>query len=78
MRSRYTAYALNNFDYIAATMLPPALDKFDIDDAKSHADEITWTGLEVLHSSANIVEFRAHFRANGKDDEIHERSGDFQ
>lgn len=74
MRSRYTAFALQFFDYLAATMLPPAADHFDIEDAKSHANEITWTKLEVLHSTTNTVEFRAHYRMFNKNHVLHEHS----
>lgn len=74
MRSRYTAFAQREFEYIAATMLPPAANHFNLEDAKQSADDVQWTGLDVIKAEDDIVEFRAHYRAENKDHVMHERS----
>lgn len=79
MRSRYSAYATKNFDYIWNTTDPKTRDEF------SHAGNCDWmnsstfTGLEVLaasqQGSEGRVEFIATFR-RGSEPEVrhHERS----
>ncbi|MCK7474473.1 MAG: zinc chelation protein SecC [Rhodopseudomonas palustris] len=79
MRSRYTAFATSNFDYVWDTTDPKYRDEF------SHAANCDWmssslfTGLQVLAASDNgkegTVEFIARFR-RGPNPEArhHERS----
>lgn len=66
MRSRYTAYALANMDYIEKTMKPPASNNFNKRDASKRAKKIKWVKLEVLNTSGielnkGFVEFIAYF-----------------
>ncbi|WP_227430285.1 YchJ family protein [Psychrobacter sp. I-STPA6b] len=67
MRSRYSAFVLQNIDYIVATTLPsqqPLLDKSAI---KTWAKQTDWAGLEIVHHNPKIgkrhaqVEFKAYF-----------------
>ncbi|HTM64609.1 MAG TPA: YchJ family metal-binding protein [Gammaproteobacteria bacterium] len=74
MRSRYSAFATHQYEYIADTMLPPAANHFDLAEEKATAGQIQWIKLEVIKSSINMVEFRAYFRDNNGDGVIHERS----
>jgi SEC-C motif-containing protein len=58
MRSRYSAYALGEFEYILATWHP-----------RTRPDSIsggglTWTGLEVTGHGDDWVEFTARYRAD--------------
>lgn len=73
MRSRYTAYVLNNHDYLLYSWHPdfrPADLKLD--------ESIKWIGLEIIqHSSEQnnaIVEFEARLLVDGKVDALRERS----
>ncbi|MGD8783434.1 MAG: YchJ family protein [Thioalkalispiraceae bacterium] len=78
MRSRYTAYALNNDAYILATWhsstRPVSLhDKNQL--------PVKWVELKVLNSSQPaendnraIVEFTARFKVGGKAERMHEIS----
>lgn len=76
MRSRYTAYTLQNEDYLLATWhtstRPAALDL--------EADAATkWIGLEVMRHEQQdaekaIVEFVARFKVNGRAHRLHEVS----
>jgi SEC-C motif-containing protein len=65
MRSRYSAHALGDTDYVWRTWHPRTRpDRVD-------PDPLTlWTGLEILEASEEIVEFRAHHERGV----LHERS----
>ncbi len=47
MRSRYTAYALGNIAYVAATHAPEAQEGFDQAGAEDMARKVKWKGLTV-------------------------------
>jgi len=79
MRSRYTAFALNNFDYIYDTTDPERRELFDHDANRDWMKRSTFTGLEVLsqteRGSKGTVEFIARFRRDdGPEQRHHERS----
>lgn len=79
MRSRYAAYALGDMGYIKRTMRGQPLTDFDEDKIGVWAKSVAWLGLEVLgfeHVSAKLgyVTFKAHYRAQGAQQTIHERS----
>ncbi|WP_116104581.1 YchJ family protein [Rhodococcus globerulus] len=76
MRSRYTAFALMDTDYLKRTWHPdhrPAT--LDLDPHQR------WTGLEILSTergslfdSDGTVEFRAHYSYGNERGNLHERS----
>lgn len=76
MRSRYSAYALGEADYVFRTWHPrtrPADVSIDAD--------IVWLGLDVTDTAAGgadedsgEVEFTAHYEARGQRTAMHERS----
>lgn len=81
MRSRYTAYARNNIDYISATMLDRAAQNFDKEDAKNWTAQVQWLRLKVLRSSVDkqnshrgYVEFKAYYSWQNKEYCLHEHS----
>lgn len=79
MRSRYTAFALNNLDYIAKTMCGNACSDFNIAQATADNQMLKWLKLEVIHHELfdeenGTVEFKAYYRANGKKHCLHEVS----
>lgn len=69
MRSRYSAYALGEFDYVFRTWHPRTRPS-DV----STSPVLTWTGLEVVAAEGDTVEFRAHFHTPAGDDALHEVS----
>ena len=69
MRSRYTAYAVGDLDYVFRTWHPRTRP----DEVRS-APGVTWTELEVVEVEGDIVEFRAHFRTASGPGVLHERS----
>ncbi len=78
MRSRYTAYTKANVDYLALTMKSPAADHFDKDEARSWAEKISWTKLQIIRSTQDgnrgIVEFIAFYSSDNKETALHEIS----
>jgi SEC-C motif-containing protein len=76
MRSRYTAFALDNDAYVVSSWHPstrPAAVRED--------PHLRWEGLEIIESTGGglfdaegVVEFRAHFRDHGKPGDMVERS----
>jgi SEC-C motif-containing protein len=76
MRSRYSAFALDNDAYVLRTWHPhtrPATVEPD--------RGLRWVGLDVLESSGGgmfeaegVVEFRAHYRDHGRAGDMVERS----
>lgn len=88
MRSRYTAYTLQDMPYLARTLHPSQRSDYDEAGAKKWARESEWDGLDILRVDTDpatpdrgSVEFRARYRTNGKHLEHHElaefrKSGD--
>jgi SEC-C motif domain protein len=78
MRSRYSAHALGHTDHLFRTWHPRTRP----DEAAMRPEPgLTWSGLEVLGArdggaddETGEVEFRARYRAAGRDGVLHERS----
>src|SRR5262245_26550175 len=69
MRSRYTAYARKNAEYIVETHDPENSGDNDLEGTRDWANRTTWLGLEVLGTKAGgenddrgEVEFVARFK----------------
>jgi len=69
MRSRYSAYALGELDYVFRTWHPRTRP----DDLTS-AGELTWIGLQIVDVTGDEVEFRAGYRTADGAGVLHERS----
>ncbi len=73
MRSRYTAYALGEIEYLLKTIPLIERKKFDMRAAKTWSEESEWTGLEILSKKESsdgtkaTIEFKAKFKI--KDEE---------
>ncbi|WP_119678802.1 YchJ family protein [Indioceanicola profundi] len=81
MRSRYSAFAVQNIDYLEETLLPETRDDFDRANVTEWAKSSEWTGLEVKSTEKGRegdeegwVEFVAHFSIGGKPHLHHESS----
>lgn len=74
MRSRYTAYVLNNATYLRKTWHPDTCP----DPADLAQEETTWLGLTVLRCQSGfkkgLVEFTARFETAGIAHSMHEIS----
>ena len=75
MRSRFSAFAIPNGEYLMETTLP-AKRKFDNKkDLQEWGESNEWTKLEILKSTLNQVEFKAYYNdENGKPQIHHEHS----
>ena len=74
MRSRYSAYAVDNLDYVWQTWHPKTRPT-----ELTPETRLTWTGLEIVDTLDNgdesgEVEFRAHYRQGQRSRTLHERS----
>ncbi|MEE6168984.1 MULTISPECIES: YchJ family protein [unclassified Mycolicibacterium] len=76
MRSRFSAFALKDADYLMATWHPETRPKrLELDDG------IVWRRLQIVDTEAGgtddetgVVEFRAQYEHDGKRHILHERS----
>lgn len=78
MRSRYSAYVLNNDEYLANTW-HPSMRSLDISD--DDQQKPVWQGLEIVKTVAGesddtegTVEFIARFRVDNQAGRLHEKS----
>lgn len=69
MRSRFSAYAVGDADYVWRTWHPRTRPEQVTLDRSTH-----WTRLEVIEAVDDLVEFRAHFRGPQATGVLHERS----
>ncbi len=81
MRSRYTAYTLQDIDYLANTLGPDETRDFDRTATANWARNSNWLGLEILDTrggstedTQGTVEFRARYERNAGLHEHHEIS----
>ena len=71
MRSRYSAYALGEIDYIVSTQV----EEPDRPSVERWSKDSEWLGLEVVEACDDVVEFVARYRnRNGDKVEHRERS----
>jgi SEC-C motif-containing protein len=73
MRSRYTAYVINDLDYIVETTLPKYKDSVDMQATKDWAENSKWLGLDVhnvkkgdVNDSEGFIDFTAIYEYDGK------------
>ena len=73
MRSRYSAYALNELDYLKVSLAPEALKDHDDSSVKEWAEKAEWIGLAIHDKwageegdEAGIVEFSANYEIDGE------------
>ena len=75
MRSRYSAYALKNADYILQTTHPDLLKKISSkEEILQFCHETSFDGLDILDSDSENVTFKAHLSRDGKDISFTEKS----
>ena len=81
MRSRYSAYACADIDYIKNTLAPESKSDFDIATTKKWAQEAKWKGLKIISTEKGqvsdkkgTVEFTATYEQDGETLDHHEVS----
>jgi SEC-C motif-containing protein len=61
MRSRYSAYVTHNADYLMATTHTSTRKHHNKKDILDWSQSNQWIKLEVVHSTADTVEFKAFY-----------------
>ena len=61
MRSRYSAYAVHNADYLWETTAPKERRNHTKADILEWAKSNQWLKLEVLHATETTIEFKAYY-----------------
>lgn len=81
MRSRYSAFATNQVDYLLESNHPSTRGQIDRDSMADWAKRSEWLGLEILSTSdggendlEGEVEFRCRYRLKGQECTLHEFS----
>lgn len=81
MRARYSAYVLQEIDYLIDSIHPDSPGQADRKTTEAWAKAATWKGMEVLDrvqggegDNEGIVEFKANFEIKGVPQVHHERA----
>ena len=74
MRSRYSAYATGQLNYVYETYSSEAKKALDKADFINSTDDSNWCGLVIVFTDSNIVEFKAFSKFNNRLYILHERS----
>jgi len=79
MRSRYTAYVKEEIPYLKETLTTAQQSDFSDEETRKWARSSKWLGLEIVRAEGGeagdekgVVEFQAHFEADGKKQTHHE------
>ena len=71
MRSRYSAYATHNADYLLDTTYISERKYYSKSEILKWATNNKWQKLEILSFTENTVEFKAHFLDKNKKPQTH-------
>ncbi len=81
MRSRYSAYAMHEIDYIVATCVRDEKHDIDVEATRRWSEKSEWLGLKIVRTekggsadAEGLVEFVATYIQDGLRDEHHEIS----
>lgn len=78
MRARYTAFTLGLIDFLYDTFHPDSRKFQNKKDIQRWASENKWMQLEILCSTEQTVEFKAHFLDANLQTEIHHEKSNFK
>jgi SEC-C motif domain protein len=78
MRARFSAFVVKKIEFVRDTTDPQTILEFDLGATKQWAETSQFFKLEILKATnegnKGIVEFKAHFKSEGKDQIHHELS----
>lgn len=77
MRSRYSAYAVQNADYLIETTAAATRKFHQKNDILNWASQNQWLKLEILNHSENTVEFKAYYLDESLKMQIHHEKSRF-
>jgi len=78
MKSRYSAYAVHNADYLWNTTHISQRKYFSKEDILHWATANQWQKLEIILATENTVEFVAYFLDENKQNQIHHEYSTFK
>ncbi len=78
MRSRYSAYATGEIDYLIDSTHPSTRKLYSRTEIARWMLSNKWLKLEIIKSVDTLVEFKAHFEEGLKSPEIHHERSTFQ
>jgi len=71
MRSRYSAYVVQNADYLITTTHVSTQENFSKEDILSWSQQNKWQQLEVLATTETTVTFKAYFLDENLKAQVH-------
>ena len=78
MRSRYTAYVIQNADYLIATTHTSQRKYYSVSEILEWAKENSWIKLDVLKAKDCIVEFKAYYLDENGEAQVHHEHSTFK
>lgn len=78
MRSRYTAYCLQQADYLLATTHISTRKYHNKEETLLFASQNHWIRLEILKATATIVEFKAYYLDSSMNPKVHHEKSVFK
>ncbi len=78
MRSRYTAYVLQNADYLVSTTHISERKHYSKKAILEWSKSNTWLKLEVIEAYDNIVEFKAYYLNENQQAHVHHEKSTFK
>ncbi|MDV6166876.1 YchJ family metal-binding protein [Flavobacterium sp. DG1-102-2] len=78
MRSRYSAYAIHNADYLYETTAPKERRRHSKAAILDWAESNQWLKLEVLNAAENTVEFKAYYLDEKLTARVHHEKSTFK
>lgn len=78
MRARYSAFALQNIDFIYNTFHPTTRRFQNKKEIATWAQACKWIHLEIIRSTVNTVEFKAHYLDEEGQPHIHHEKSTFK
>ena len=77
MRSRYSAYVIQQVDYLIATTHCSERENYSKEELLNWASSNTWLQLEIIDFKENTVEFKAYFLNDQNQKQIHHELSTF-
>lgn len=78
MRSRFSAFAIPNGEYLMETTFPSKRKFHNEKDLQEWGEINVWTKLEIIKSSENRVKFKAHYTDEKGKPQVHYEDSKFQ
>lgn len=78
MRSRFSAFAIPNGEYLMETTFPSKRKFHNTKDLQEWGEINVWTKLEIVKSSESRVEFKAFYTDENGNPQVHYEDSKFQ